>query len=99
MPLSHLPLFGPSQRTPRLRAGTRIECLAGTLWLTLECAALPSASPDIVLQTGEHYRLPADGCCFLSSLGPIAARHAIVAPGTTAGPAQADEAATACASA
>ena len=56
----------------RLRAGAELVCRGGSLWLTFEARGRPS--PDVVLASGERYRLQGDGDVFLAALhgaGPV----------------------------
>lgn len=66
--------------TLHLQAGTGLHCIAGRLWLTLECGALPGASPDILLEAGKQHRMPGTGRAFLHALGPGTVRYAVLSP-------------------
>ncbi len=50
----------------RLRAGAELVCLGGCLWLTFD--ARDRASPDVLLATGERYRLRRDADVFVAGL-------------------------------
>lgn len=70
--------------TLTLAAGTVIRCVAGRMWLTLECRALPGPSPDIVLMPGQQHCMPARGLAFVHALGPGTARYALLRRGPRA---------------
>jgi hypothetical protein len=50
----------------RLRTGTELVSLDGSLWLTFEARDRPS--PDVLLGPGERYRLQGDADVFLAAL-------------------------------
>lgn len=49
----------------RLGAGARLRCAAGRLWLTFDNGR-EEASPDVVLEAGECWRLTEGALCFVS---------------------------------
>jgi len=62
-----------------LRAGMRVTCSAGQLWITVEHRrARPSA--DIVLSAGQRCRVEEDGVYFLSALRALGAVQCHITP-------------------
>lgn len=83
--------LSPDQtRTLHLHAGMALQCVTGRLWLTLECPALRGASPDIVLDAGQHFCMPSCGRAFVHAVAPGTARYVLTpAPAEGCAPARA----------